>query len=105
VVVWVAFAVWVALVTVGLVFAGVRGYQLFRQAKRTGGAMSPELERISATAERIQVHLERAERSQADLEAALGRLAASRARLDVQRAAVDEAKRAVNTIIPLFGVR
>jgi septal ring factor EnvC (AmiA/AmiB activator) len=102
---WIAFAVWVALVTVSLVFASVRGYQLYKQVKRTGATINPEVERIAATSERIQIHLERAERSQHRLDEALARLAAARAQLDLQIAAVDEAKRAINTIFPVFKSR
>jgi hypothetical protein len=105
VVVWVALAVWGVLVVVGVAFAGLRGFQLYRQARRTGERFDPALEHLAAAGERIQVHLERAERSQVGLEGALGRLATSRARLQVQLDAIAEAKRAVNTILPVFGPR
>ena len=103
--VWIALIVWAVLVVAGLVFACLRGYQLFRQAQRTGSVFDPELERISKTSERIQVHLERAERSGKNLEEAANRLAISRSRLDLQLAAIREAQRAINTVIPLFGQR
>ena len=103
--VWIALALFGALVAAGLAFAGLRGFQLYRQVKRAGAGFGPELERIAATGERIQQHLERAERSQAALAGATGRLAASRGRLQVQLDALNEARRALNTILPLFGAR
>ena len=102
---WLALAVLILLSLAGLVFAAVRGWQLFRQAKRTGRTVTAELERISRTGERIQANLDRAQRSQGDLQSALGRLQESRAKLDVQLAAVREARSAVAAVIPLFAER
>jgi chromosome segregation ATPase len=105
VVFWLALAALILLSLAGLVFAVVRGWQLFRQAKRTGRTVTGELERISRTGEQIQANLDRAQRAQADLQAALARLQASREKLDVQLAAVREARSAVATVIPLFAER
>jgi hypothetical protein len=102
---WLALAAWIVLSLAGLSFAALRGWQLYRQAKRTGGIVTGEIERISRTGEEIQANLDRAQRAQGDVQAALERLARSRARLDVQLAAVREARAAVDSVIPLFGQR
>ena len=102
---WLALAAWTLLSLAGLVFAVVRALQLWRQVKRTGRAVTGELERISRTGEEIQANLDRAQRAQADLRGTLERLQRTRARLHVQLAAVREARAAVDTVIPLFGRR
>jgi hypothetical protein len=103
--VWLALLVWLVLSAAGLAFAIVRGWQAFRQAKRTGGAVTAQLERISSVGEEIQANLERSQRAQEDLHAATDRLQHSRARLDVLLAAMREARAALETIAPVFGSR
>ena len=102
---WVALGVWIAFTVGGLAYAALRGFQTYRQLKRTSGALTAELERISRTSEEIQANLDRAQRARGDLKTALGRLQRTRARLSVQLAAVREARAAVDSAIPLFGRR
>ena len=87
-----AFLVGLATVVVGTIVAAVRGVGLWRQAKRTGGALTKELssfEERTATAER---NLAAWERASADLEAAVERLRVSRARLQVLLDALERAQ-------------
>ena len=87
-----AFLVGLAAVVAAVVFAVVRAVGLWRQAKRTGGALAHELssfEERTATAER---HLAAWEQASADLEAAVERLRMSRARLQVLLDALERAQ-------------
>jgi hypothetical protein len=95
---WVALAVLVVAVVAGIAFAAVRGFQLYRNAKRVGGVLGPEMERINATTLKIEGHMAKAEAAAGRLQDAAGRLARSRARLDVQLAAVREAQRLVRRV-------
>jgi ABC-type siderophore export system fused ATPase/permease subunit len=105
VLVWLALLLWLVLSFAGLAFAIVRGWQAFRQAKRTGSAVTAQTERIVSVTEQIQANLERAQRAQGDLEAATGRLQQSRQTLDVLLAAIREARAALESIAPVFGSR
>ena len=90
--VWLALVVLVIGIVAGAAVATYRGICLWRLAKRTGGAFTAELDRISRVTAEIDGQLRRAEASAERLSAAQERLSASRARLDVQRAAVREAR-------------
>lgn len=92
---WIAVAVLLGGVVVGIAFAVVRGLALWRQLKRVGRSFGDEADRISATVGSISDQLERASTSSAALAEAGERLARSRAALDVQRAAVNEARLAL----------
>jgi hypothetical protein len=92
VVIWIAIAVLVAGVVVGLVDAVVRGIRTWRQMKRTGARFTAELDRISRAAAEIDGQLARAAAAGERLTEAQARLRVSRARLDVQLAAVREAR-------------
>jgi len=89
---WIALAVLVAGIAVGLAVAIYRGIRLWRQTKRTGSAFGAEMEHISQAMGEIEGQLARAEASSARLAEAAERLQASRARLDVQRGALQEAR-------------
>jgi hypothetical protein len=89
---WIALAVLLVGVVVGLVVAIVRGLRLWRQAKRTGRAFTAELDHIARVSGEIEQQLARAQESSTRLTAALERLNASRQRLDIQLAAVREAR-------------
>jgi hypothetical protein len=88
-----AFLIGLVLVVAGLVVVVIRGIELWRQGKRTGGAISKELalfEERSARSERL---LAEAERASQDLQAAMERLRLSRARLQVLLGSLEEAQR------------
>jgi hypothetical protein len=90
--VWIALAVLVVGLAVGITVAVYRGICLWRLAKRTGATFGAELDRISRAAAEIEEQLARAEASAARLSEASERLRVSRARLDVQLAAVRRAR-------------
>ncbi len=87
-----AFLVGLVLSVAGLFIVVVRGVELWRQAKRTGGAFSDELALFEERAARTEELLAEAERASTDLEAARGRLRVSKARLDVLLGSVETAQ-------------
>lgn len=89
----IAFVIGLVLGLAGLVFVIVRGVALWRQGKRTGGAITDELDLFEERAARTEELLADAEQASRDLQAALERLRVSRARLDVLLASLDAAKR------------
>ncbi|WP_411277653.1 hypothetical protein [Gaiella sp.] len=88
---WIGLGVLFVSVVCGLAFATIRGWQLYRTAKRSGAAITTEMDRISEATLEIEGQMAKAEAASARLSAATGRLATSRARLDVQLAAVGQA--------------
>jgi hypothetical protein len=80
----------------GLVFVIVRALGLYRQAKRTGRAVSGPLAALETKAAEVDRHLDAFDRSSRELEAALGRLRRSRAQLQVLRDTVDRAQARVH---------
>ena len=89
---WISLAVLLLAVVAGIAYCVIRGFQLYRDAKRAGGALTTEMERISAVTLEIERHTAKAAAASERLSGATGRLAVSRARLDVQLAAVREAR-------------
>jgi hypothetical protein len=88
-----AFLVGLVLVVAGIVVAAIRAIELWRQAKRSGGAITRELERFEERSARTEQLLSEAERASEDLQAALERLRISRARLQVLLDSVERAQR------------
>ncbi len=88
-----AFLIGLVLGLVGLFVVIVRGFALWRQGKRTGGAITSELELFEERTARTEELLAEAERASRDLQAAAERLRVSRARLQVLLASLDTAKR------------
>jgi hypothetical protein len=88
-----AFLIGLVLGLVGLFVVIVRGVALWRQGKRTGGAITSELELFEERAAHTEELLAEAERASHDLQAAAERLRVSRARLQVLLASLDTAKR------------
>jgi hypothetical protein len=76
----------------GLAFAVVRAISLWRQAKRTGGAFTRELESFDGRSALTERHLAEWERASGDLQAALERLRRSRARLQVLQNSLAQAQ-------------
>jgi hypothetical protein len=91
-----AFLIGLVVSLAALVYAVVRGIGLFRQAKRTGRAVSGPLEGFEAKAAEVDRHLDAFERSSKELEAALARLERSRAQLQVLLDSVERAKARVH---------
>ena len=88
-----AFLVGLALSVLGIVVVVFRGIQLWRRGKRSGGAITTELESFDERAARTERLLAEAERSSQDLQAAAERLRRSRAQLQVLLASVERARR------------
>jgi hypothetical protein len=84
-VVWIALALLLVAVIAGVAYCVVRGLQLYRNAKRAGGRITAEMDRISAVTLSIERHSAKAA-------AAADRLHGATGRLDVQLAAVREAQ-------------
>jgi chromosome segregation ATPase len=95
---WIALGVLLIAVVASLTYAAIRGWQLYRTAKRSGAAITSEIDRISAVTLEIEQQMAKAEAATARLNAATGRLAASRAQLDVQLAAVRQARAQVRRV-------
>ena len=89
---WISLAVLLVAVLVGIAYCVVRGWQLYKDAKRAGGKLTAEMDRISEVTRQIERHSAKAAAASERLNGATGRLALSRARLDVQLAAVREAQ-------------
>lgn len=90
-VIWIALGVLLVAIVGGIAYAAIRGWQLYRTAKRSGAAITAELDRISRATLEIERQMAKAEAAAARLHAATGRLATSRAQLDVQLVAVRQA--------------
>ena len=87
-----AFLVALVLALAATVFAGVRGLQFYRQAKRTSRALSEPLSQFEAKAAEVDRHLDAFEASSREFERAKEQLRVSRARLQVLIAAVGRAQ-------------
>jgi len=88
-----AFLIGLVLGLVGLFVGIVRGVTLWRQGKRTGRAITSELDLFEERAARTEQLLAEAERASQDLQAATERLRISRARLQVLLVSLETAKR------------
>ncbi|GIU95386.1 MAG: hypothetical protein KatS3mg012_1843 [Gaiellaceae bacterium] len=86
-----AFLAGVVVVLAAAALAVLRGIGLWRQAKRTGRALSAELSTFSERSARTERLLAEAEASSRELEQALARLRASRAQLAVLVRALERA--------------
>jgi hypothetical protein len=90
---WLSLAVFLVALLGGLAYAGLRGFQLYRRVKATGGAFTTHLDAITATVARIEANLARAEAASGRLQEARERLAVAGTRMQIQLAAVREAYR------------
>jgi hypothetical protein len=100
-----AFLVGLAVALAAIVFAGVQGFGLWRQAKRTGGIFSTELSSFEEQSARTERLLAEADRSSQDLDAAVARLRLSRARLDVLLGSLEAAQRRTRWLRVLLPLR
>jgi chromosome segregation ATPase len=88
-----SFLIGLTLAVVGLFVVTVRGVTLWRQGKRTGGAITSELDRFEERSARTEELLAEAERTSHELQTALERLRISRARLQVLLDSLETAQR------------
>jgi len=87
------------LVTLGsILYAGLKGLELFRAAKGLLRATREELARVERSSGEIELHLQAAAVSGTTLSASLNRLRASRARLTVLTSAVDDVRASVDRV-------
>jgi hypothetical protein len=87
-----AFLIGLALSLVGVVVVAIRGFALWRNAKRTGGAFTSELALFEERTARTEELLADADRASQDLRAATERLRVSRARLEVLLGSLETAQ-------------
>ena len=102
---WLALAIAIAGLVVGVAYAGVYGLRVWRNVKATGSLISGQLDEVAQATTEIEKHLDRVSVSSARLSTALERLARSRARLDVLRAALNEARATVTRAVPFLPSR
>ncbi len=95
---WIALGILLVAVVGGIAYAAIRGWQFYRTAKRSGAAITSEMDRISAVTLEIERQTAKAEAATERLNAATRRLASSRAQLDVQLAAVRQARAQVRRV-------
>jgi hypothetical protein len=88
-----AFLIGLALVLASTAFVVIRGIELWRRAKRSGGAITSELARFEERSARAEQLLAEADRASRDLQAATERLRLSRARLQVLLDSLEGAQR------------
>jgi hypothetical protein len=88
-----AFLVGLTLALAGVLVATVRGVALWKHGKRSGGAITSELELFEERSARTEQLLADAERASGDLQAALERFRVSRARLQVLLDSIETAQR------------
>lgn len=86
-----AFLAGLAVVVGGAVVVAVRGLELWRQAKRTGKALTSELATFEERTARTERLLAEADTSSRELQDALERLRVSQARLAVLTGPLDQA--------------
>ena len=88
-----AFLLGLTLALVGIFIVVVRGLALWRQGKRSGGAITDELALFEERAARTEELLADADRASQDLQAATERLRVSRAQLQVLLGSLEAAQR------------
>ena len=99
---WLALAVAIVAVVASSIYLTRKGLEAFRGAKRLGGTVTGELERIERTSGEIERHLALAAESGAKLEAELAQLRRSRARLNVLTSALDDVRASVGRVTAVY---
>jgi hypothetical protein len=100
---WLSLAVALVAVVASLVFVALRGLELWRRVRSTGGTLAREVDRITTATEVLTSHTEGMAGATEKLDASLARLAVSRARLAVLLRAwreVSEAWGSVRAYVP-----
>ena len=100
-----AFLVGLALTLVGLFVVSIRGFALWREAKRTGGLFTSEFALFEERSARTEELLADTDRSNQELQAATERLRVSRAQLDVLLGSIDSAQRRTRWLRAFLPVR
>jgi hypothetical protein len=100
-----SFLLGLVAVVAATVFSVVRGRRLWKQAKRTGGALSTEVAKFEERSARTERLLDEADRANEELQASLERLRLSRARLQVHLDALERAKKRTRWLRVFLPVR
>ena len=100
-----AFLLGLVLVAGATAFCVLRGFQLWRGAKKTGGVVSAEMELFEERSRLTEQLLAEAERGSADLQAQLAQLQRSRAHLQVLLGALERAKKRTRWLQTFLPVR
>jgi hypothetical protein len=99
---WLALAVAIVAVVASSIYVTLKGLEAFRGAKRLGGTVTDEVERIERTTGEIERHLALAAESGSRLEAGLAQLRRSRARLNVLTSAIDEVRDSIERVTAVY---
>jgi hypothetical protein len=99
---WLALAIAIVSIVASSIYLTRKGLEAFRGAKRLGGAVTGELERIERTSGEIERHLALAAESGAKLEVELAQLRRSRARLNVLTSALDDVRASVGRVTAVY---
>ena len=99
---WLTLAVAIVVTVASIVYSTRKGLEAFRGAKRLGGVVSSELERIEQASAQIERHLALAAESGSKLDAKLAQLRRSQARLNVLRSAIDEVRDSVGRVTAVY---
>ncbi len=95
---WLALTLGLLATLASIVYAVVKGLELYRDSKRVLRVTGEELDSISRSTAQIELHLEAAAASGTALSASLTRLRASQARLNVLRSAIDDVRASVGRV-------
>ena len=99
---WLALA-FVVLATVGsIVYAVLKGLEVFRESKQLLSVAGEDLDRIERSSGEIERHLQAAATSATELNASLARLQSSRARLAVLTTAIADVRASVDRITAVY---
>lgn len=100
-----AFLLGLSAVVAATVFCVVRGVSLWRQSKRTGGALTAEMAKFDERSARTERLLSEYEHASERLRVAQERLRVGRARLKVQLDALERAKKRTRWLRAFLPVR
>ena len=99
---WLALTAAIVAVVASSIYVTLKGLEAFRGAKRLGGTVSDEVERIERTTGEIERHLALAAESGSRLEVELAQLRRSRARLNVLTSAIDEVRDSIGRVTAVY---
>jgi hypothetical protein len=99
---WLALAFALVATVASIVYAALKGLELFRGVKRLLRATGEELDAIGRATGAIESHLQAASASGASLGASMTRLHASRARLNVLTTALADVRASVGRLTGVY---
>jgi hypothetical protein len=99
---WLALALALLVTVASIVYAVLKGIELYRASKRLLRVTGEELDGISRSSGQIESHLQAAAASGTALSASLARLEVSRARLNVLTTALADVRASVGRITGVY---